>query len=212
MFTLSLEAKDLAYSSSVVPKKMSVHEKKKRFFALVLPPTQKIYQELHAKYREIQDNLDQKEYQEEISTLKKLYKVKTKEQLLLALKPHPISIALAQAAVESAWATSRFSVEANNLFGMWSGKESEERIAAKGQRENKRTVWLKKFPSFEASIRAYYLTIGRAKAYASFRKYRYESDNVFEIIKGLNKYSELGEAYVSIIKNVIKHDNLTKYD
>ncbi len=191
---------------------MSVDEKKKRFFALVLSPTQKVYKELHLKYKEISENLNEEEYQEEISRLKQIYKVKTNKQLLLALKPHPISIALAQAAVESAWATSRFSVEANNLFGMWSDKKNQERIAAKVQRNGNRTVWLRKFSSFEASIRAYYLTLGRARAYALFREYRYETNNVFEIIKGLYNYSELGEAYVAIIKNIIIHDNLTEYD
>ena len=95
---------------------------------------------------------------------------------------------------------------------MWSSRESEARIAAKVQRENNRTIWLKKFPSFEESIRAYYLTIGRAKAYAAFRRYRDESNDDFEIIKGLDKYSELGEGYVDIIKNVISYNKLTKYD
>ena len=60
-----------------------------------------------------------------IEKLKTIYKVKSDKSLLLALKPHPRSIALAQAAMESAWATSRFFVKANNVFGMWSVNKNE---------------------------------------------------------------------------------------
>ena len=209
---LSLQAKELTYSIEILPKKMSVHEKKKRFYALVLPETQKVYQALLTQHKKIKSDIKKKQNQEEISSLKLLYKTQTDEELLLALYPHPVSIALAQAAVESAWATSRFSREANNLFGMWSIKQDEERIAASEQREGKRTIWLKKFPSVEASIRAYYLTIARAKEYKEFRKLRSQSTNVYEMIKGLDKYSELGEEYVKIIRGVIRYNKLTKYD
>lgn len=209
---ISLQAGESKYSISIVPKKMNVHEKKKRFYSLVLPVVQKVHRELLAQHTKIKLDLASKNNKEEIAALKLLYKVKTDEELLMALFPHPISIALAQAAVESAWATSRFSREANNLFGMWSVQEDEKRVAASKQREGKRTIWLKKFPTLEDSVKGYYLTLSRAKEYKKFRIYRSQSTDVYEIIKGLDKYSELGEEYVKIIAGVIKYNKLTKYD
>ena len=207
-----MQAGESKYSISIVPKKMNVHEKKKRFYSLVLPVVQKVHRELLAQHTKIKLDLASKNNKEEIAALKLLYKVKTDEELLMALFPHPISIALAQAAVESAWATSRFSREANNLFGMWSVQEDEKRVAASKQREGKRTIWLKKFPTLEDSVKGYYLTLSRAKEYKKFRIYRSQSTDVYEIIKGLDKYSELGEEYVKIIAGVIKYNKLTKYD
>ena len=195
-----------------VKKQISVNERKKHFFHLVVPEVQKVYTELSIQYEKVKKDLAEENTTQGIEELKALYKVKSDEALLLALKPHPISIVLAQAAVESAWATSRFSLEANNLFGMWSINTNENRVAASQKRGGKRTIWLKKFASIEDSIRDYYLTIGRAKAYKKLREYRMQTDNVYEIIKGLNTYSELGEEYVKIIRGVISYNKLTKYD
>ena len=200
------------YSVEDVPKKMSVETKKARFFYLLVPPISKVYSELMQEFLEVQADINQKRVTPKILHLKQKYKVESDHDLLLALKPHPKSIALAQAAMESAWATSRFFVEANNAFGMWSVSSQDNRVAAKEKRDGKRTIWLKKYVNLEASVRAYYETMGRAKIYKKFREYRYESDDVFKIIKGLNNYSELGEAYVVAIASMIRYNKLTKYD
>lgn len=194
------------------PKNMSVTEKKRRFYALVVPEVKKVYRSLHKQFLQTKQDLQAKTNGERINKLKEKYGVKSDEDLLLALKPHPVSIAIAQAAVESAWATSRFTREANNLFGMWSYNAKEPRIAASKKRDDNKTIWIKKFTSLEESVQVYYLTIGRAKAYKKFREYRMASDDVYEIIKGLDTYSELREKYVEIIAGVMRHNNLTKYD
>ena len=92
----------------------------------------------------------------------------------MALKPHPKSIALAQAAMESSWATSRFFTEANNVFGVWSFNESEPRIAAGKKRGNK-TIWVKKYHSIKASMQDYYRTLARGVAFSEFRKLKMET-------------------------------------
>lgn len=206
------EIKKSSHVTERVEKRISVNERKKHFFHLVVPEVKKVYTELSTQYERVKQDLAQEKTTQEIEKLKVLYKVKSDEGLLLALKPHPVSIALAQAAVESAWATSRFAIEANNFFGMWSVTANEDRVAASEKRGGKRTIWLKRFSSVEDSIRDYYLTIGRAKAYKKLREYRMQTDDVYEIIKGLNKYSELGEEYVEIIRGVISYNKLTKYD
>ena len=172
---------------------MSVKEKKKRFITLLLPAVQKVHAELMQKYKEVA-------------------KVKTDEELLARLKPHPVSITLAQAAIESAWGTSRFFKEANNVFGMWSTNKDQTRIAASEKRGGKRTIWLRKFKTIEDSIRAYYKMIAQAKAYERFRQLRLKYDDPYKITPGLNKYSELGDAYVKLVNQVIKHNNFTQYD
>ena len=193
-------------------KKHSVSKKKKKFFSLVVPAIQKVHQEQEAQFKQIQQDLISGENLEHIKQLKKRYRVQSDVDLLLALKPHPQSIVIAQAAIESAWGTSRFFREANNIFGMWSKDPNEPRIAAGVKREGKRTIWLRKFDTLDESIRQYYQTIGRVKDYQAFRELRFKTDDVTQLVKKLDKYSELGDKYTQIIASVIRHNNLTKYD
>lgn len=193
-------------------KKMSVKEKKKRFYSLVVPVIEKVYTQRYQVYEKISDELNKDKNNPEIEKLKQYYKVKTDEELLMALKPQPISIAIAQAAMESAWGTSRFFNIGNNLFGMWSVSKKEQRVAAKEKRDNNVTVWVKKYKSLEDSVNGYYLTLGRGKRYRNLRELNFETDNVFEIIKGLDRYSERGETYVDEIASIIRYNKLTRYD
>lgn len=204
------EKRSFSFSQKSAP--LYVSAKKKRFYTLLLPPTKKVYKNLYSQFIRVKGDLKEGKQTQEIKNLKTLYQVKSDRDLLLALKPHPISIALAQAAMESAWATSRFFKEANNVFGMWSSNPSDKRIAAGEKRNGTRTIWLRKFDTIEESVEEYYKTLGRAKAYKKFREYRYESDDVYKIVKGLDKYSELGEEYVETISTLIWHNDLTKYD
>jgi len=211
---LDYYAKEGEEPANAVSKKptISISAKKNRFYALILPPVNKVYEELYTQYIDIKNNIDNPNYQEKIAQLKKKYRANTDEELLMALKPHPRSIAIAQAAMESAWGTSRFFKEANNIFGMWSTSAKEQRIAANEQRGGKRTIWLKKFDSLEDSVRAYYLTLSRGDAYKEFRKLNYETDDVYTIIQGLKPYSERGEEYVIELASMIRFNNFTKYD
>lgn len=194
------------------PKNVSVKEKKQKFYALVVPIVNKVYKERYTVYKNISTDLDQNSNNAKIAELKEYYKVKTDEELLMALKPQPKSITIAQAAMESAWGTSRFFTVGNNLFGMWSVSKKEQRIAANEKRDNNTTIWLKKYTSLEDSVRGYYITLGRGKRYKNLRQLNYTSDDVFEIIQGLDKYSERGASYVDEIENIIKYNKLTKYD
>ena len=94
---------------------MSAKEKKFRFRCLVQPELEAVYSELNDQYQRVQEAIERNESNETIQQLKADYNADSNQQLLLALKPHPISIAIAQAAIETAWGTSRFFREANNL-------------------------------------------------------------------------------------------------
>lgn len=197
---------------STAPQKISVEEKKERFFALIVPPIEKVHKELMTQYKNVAQDIKNGTNRDKIKELKAIYRVKSNEKLLAALKPHPPSIVLAQAAMESSWATSRFFVEANNIFGMWSVKKNEPRIAALEKRDGTRTIWLKKFASIEDSVRAYYKLMGRGRAYKEFRALRVTTDDPYILVEKLDNYSEIGAAYGEELSQVIKYNNLTKYD
>ena len=207
-----LETTPKKFIASEVPKKMSVATKKKRFYALLVPAVDKVHAELMQEYLRIKEHILNKTNEKETLRLKIIYKSNSDEELLYALKPHPQSIVLAQAAMESAWATSRFFVEANNVFGMWSSNKNEPRIAAGEKRGGKRTIWLRKFDSIESSVRAYYGLMAKGRAFKEFRETRYKTGDVHEIVKKLDKYSEIGELYGKELSQVIKYNKLIKYD
>jgi len=206
------EADKPQYRADVVPKKMTVAQKKARFYALLVPPVEKVYAELEAEYEAAKKDIKNHTNPKKIEALKKKYKAKSDEELLKRMKPHPKSITLAQAAMESAWATSRFFREANNVFGVWSSNKNEKRIAAGEKRGGTRTIWLRKFDSIEDAVRAYYMMMSRTRTYKQFRDLNYKTDNVYEIVKGLRNYSERKDAYVKELRSMIKYNKLTKYD
>ncbi len=197
---------------SPVPKKMSTAEKKRRFYKLLVPAVEKVHAELMSRYYKIRRDMINKKNRGEINRLKKRYRVGSDIELLYALYPHPQSITIAQAAMESAWATSRFFREANNIFGMWSKNENEPRISAGVKRNGNRTIWLRKFDTIEDSVRAYYDLLAGGKAFKEFRKMRYQTSDVFEILKKLDKYSEIGHLYAKELGQVIRYNKLEKYD
>lgn len=209
--TTNVSAKEQHYSVEVVPKKMSVAEKKKRFFALLVPAVKEVHSELEEQYLQAKKDIQNHTNLEKIAALKKKYKVKTDEELLIALKPHPVSITLAQAAMESAWGTSRFFREANNIFGVWSTSSKQKRVAASQKRGN-RTIWVRKFDNLDEAIRQYYYMLSTASRYSTFKKMNYEDKPVTEIIKGLKYYSERGDDYVNELASMIRYNKLTKYD
>ena len=187
--------------------------KKYRFKKLVLSHIQKVDAELRTLYLQTLKNIQNDTNKNQIRYLMKIYQTNDPVDLLKRIKPHPVSITLAQAAIESAWATSRFFIEANNIFGMWTRSTSkEDAIAAGSQRANGKTVYLKKYKSIEDSVRHYYKTIATRDAYKEFRNIRYISNDPLEIASYLDQYSEQDYYYtVSIIK-VIMRNNFTQYD
>lgn len=190
---------------------MTVQEKKARFVSLVVPAVDHVYNKLQKQYQQVKKMLDAGQDNATIEQLKAKYKVKTNSELLMALKPSPRSIAIAQAAMESSWATSRFFNQANNAFGVWSFNKDEPRIAALGKRDGK-TIWVKKYASLEDSITDYYLTLGRNKAFKAFRKAKMETDNPYILVTKLDNYSEKGSKYGEELSSIIKYNKFYKYD
>ncbi len=127
----------------------------------------------------------------------------------MIIKPPPKSIAIAQAAIKSSWATSRFFRKAYNIFGVWSFDEDEPRIAALEKRGNK-TVWLKKYSSVEDAVYDYYRTLARSDAFADFRLAKMQTNDPFLLVTKLDSYSEKGSLYGEELISIIKFDNYDK--
>ena len=127
----------------------------------------------------------------------------------------PVSLAIAQAAKETGWGTSRFALEGNALFGQWTW--SGEGIKPAGA-DNNTTHKIMKFKILKSSVRAYQRNLNTHSSYKDFRLARAElRDNKMKVdslilANYLDKYAETGKEYVKILKKIIKQNNLTEFD
>ena len=190
---------------------MTVQDKKERFRALLVPAVTEAYNRLYKRYIDVKSVIGQKSQVSRINRLKQEYKVSTDQELLAALKPHPVSIALAQAAMESAWGTSRFFRDANNVFGVWSFDPNEPRIAA-GKKRGDKIVWVKRYEDISASVLDYYRVIARGSAFRAFRTQRLKSSDPFMLVTKLDNYSERGGEYGKELASMIRFNKSTSYD
>jgi Bax protein len=138
------------------------------------------------------------------------YRASDLEELREKLQVHPVSIVLAQAALESGWGSSRFFIEGNNVFGIWHFGGEHDRLEAAGTREGN-AVYLKKYDNILYSILDYYRTIARGP-YSKFRSRRGLTDDPVELTALLYNYSESRGEYVSRLRSVIRDAGLYEYD
>ncbi|MDP7165840.1 MAG: glucosaminidase domain-containing protein, partial [Candidatus Marinimicrobia bacterium] len=127
----------------------------------------------------------------------------------------PASLAIAQAAKETGWGTSRFALEGNALFGQWTwGGEGIKPALAGSNTKHK----IMKFKILQASVRAYQINLNTHSSYREFRKARaIQRDNngklnSLKLVKYLDKYAETGKEYTIILKKIIEQNSLTEFD
>ena len=147
----------------------------------------------------------------------KQYGVNNKDISVLKIRMDvvPISMALAQAAKETGWGTSRFAQEGNALFGQWtwSGEGLKPKDADKDEGHK-----VMKFNILQASVRAYQRNLNTHKSYKNFRIARAELRDKNQpldsliLSQHLDKYAETGQEYVNIIQKIIKQNNLRDFD
>jgi len=145
------------------------------------------------------------------------YKVKkgNMDQLLKRMDIIPTSIALAQAAKESGWGTSRFALEGNAMFGQWTW--SGNGIAPLDRESNKKHKILK-FPILRASVKAYQNNLNTHKSYVNFRNKRSNMREKNKKITGLDltdtlkNYAQTGSEYIKILNQIIKQNRLTDFE
>ena len=127
----------------------------------------------------------------------------------------PISLAIAQAAKETGWGTSRFALKGNALFGQWtwSGEGLKPKNAEKGE-EHK----VMKFHSLQLSVRAYLRNLNTHSSYKNLRKARTKLRNKNKPLDSvvlsnhLDKYAETGNEYIKVLQKIITQNNLKDFD
>ena len=127
----------------------------------------------------------------------------------------PVSLAIAQAAKETGWGTSRFAIEGNALFGQWTW--TGEGIKPAGA-DSDDTHKVMKFKILKASVKAYQRNLN---THASYKKFRMERAKLRDSKKRLDslvlanyldKYAETGDEYVKVLKQIITQNKLIDFD
>ena len=206
------------YDTLMVDQFSMIPDRKKQFINQVLPAILIVRFELEKKSQTVEQIIRKIERNEPLEPRETAYadsllnhfRAQTYENLLERLKPHPNSLVLAQAALESGWGLSRLAIEGNNLFGVISSS-TDPRSIEMLYIEGKQRLFFKRYDNILESIDHYFLTIGRHNAYKRFRQNRYRDIEVLELIKTLDNYSESDE-YIFMLKKMIEWNSLTQYD
>lgn len=153
----------------------------------------------------------------------KLYRVETdglslaevESDILVRADFVPVSLALAQAAIESGWGTSRFARQGNALFGQWAWQASAGIKPAEAS--NSRAV-VRSFPNLFGSVRAYMHNLNTHPSYATFRERRSmmrgrkRGDLGFQLANFMDNYAEIGTAYVGKLQTLIRSNDFGRFE
>ncbi len=145
------------------------------------------------------------------------YKVKKSdlEELMFRMDMIPVSIALAQAAKESGWGTSRFALEGNAIFGQWTW---DGQGIAPLKRDGDKKHKILKFPILRASVKAYKNNLNTHKSYSKFREKRNQLRKKNKSITGLaltdtlKNYAQTGSEYTKILNQIITQNRLSDFE
>ena len=147
----------------------------------------------------------------------KQYGIPAKDLSLLKIRMDeiPVSLAIAQAAKETGWGTSRFAQEGNALFGQWtwSGEGLKPKDAEEGADHK-----VMRFNILQASVRAYQRNLNTHSTYTDFRQARAELRDAGKPLDSmvlsnyLDKYAETGDQYVEVLQKIIEQNDLKDFD
>ncbi len=186
---------------------------------LVLAENERIADQRHRLHLALGENLPEQRRANIIRELAAEYKVEgdplaaeTWQELARRVNTVPVSLALAQAAKESGWGTSRFAREGNNLFGEWTwtasaGLKPEDRPEGA-------THYVQVFDTLRDSVRSYLNNLNTHAAYERFRFLRHRARGAgremtpMEMTAGLVNYSERRWAYVEEVREMIVSNQL----
>jgi len=198
----------------------SVKEKKETFLQILLPlvvaENEKIKKDREYLLKILKKN-ESEEGKKWLNKKYKAYRVSNKNinELIEKIDIIPTSIALAQAAKESGWGTSRFALEGNAIYGQWTwnGDGIEPLEKTKDQRHK-----ILKFPLLRASVKAYIVNLNTHRGYKSFRAKRADLRKQnkklagLELIHELENYAQTGKEYTKILAQIIKQNDLDELE
>jgi Bax protein len=198
----------------------STKKKKETFLKILLPlvvaENEKIEKDKKFLLKILKEN-NKPENQKWINQKYKDYKVSKKNinELIEKMDVIPISIALAQAAKESGWGTSRFALEGNAIFGQWTWKGDGIEPLEKSSDQNHKIL---KFPLLRASVKAYITNLNTHNGYKDFRKKRFELRKQNkpligkELIDELDNYAQTGKEYTKVLRQIIEQNDLDEFE
>ena len=188
---------------------------KQLFISAVLPSVLITRHHIEERKHKLENLRDKKHWNKTDSafylSILKRYRAQSLDDLLTRVITLPNSIILAQAVMETGWGESRFFIQANNLFGIWSVREKEQRIAA-GKTRSGKTIYLRSYKNISGSIKDYFEVLASARAYRDLRKARLQTSDPVMLLPHLKFYSEERTAYTRKLKKIIDQNDLTKYD
>ena len=147
----------------------------------------------------------------------KQYGVKNKDLLTLKIRMDviPPSLAIAQAAKETGWGTSRFALEGNAMFGQWTwGKDGIE----PNQKSKGSSHKVLRFPMLLSSVKAYQKNLNTHQSYKAFREQRAllreknKKISGLDLVNYIESYAATGKEYVKTLKKIINQNSLTDFD
>ena len=200
----------------------STKEKKKLFLEIILPlvieENNRIKLDRIKLFRVLNKKNNSNSETRWLNSKFKQYGVVNKDLSTLKIRMDeiPVSLALAQAAKETGWGTSRFAIEGNALFGQWTF--SGEGIKPAGADSSDGSHKVMKFKVLKASVRAYQRNLNTHNSYREFRKARAlmrERDqklDSLDLADYLDKYAATGVEYTKIIKKIIEQNSLQDFD
>ena len=212
-------------SLSLLPEEMKMIENTKKrkelFIQIILPliieENNKIKKDRKNLFQILNKSNNTKKEREWLVRKFKQYGVNNKDLATLKIRMDeiPTSLAIAQAAKETGWGTSRFALEGNALFGQWTW--SGEGIKPADAKNNS-THKVMKFKVLQASVKAYHRNLNTHSSYRAFRstraKLRDEGKKLDSKLLSihLDKYAATGKEYVEILQKIIRQNNLTDFD
>ena len=200
----------------------STKKKKNLFIKIVLPlileENNRIKIDRKKLFKILNKNMNSDLEKKWLNSKFKQYGVLNKDLSTLKVRMDivPVSLAIAQAAKETGWGTSRFAIEGNALFGQWTWSGEGIKPAGIDSADAKHKVM--KFKVLKASVRAYQRNLNTHGSYKKFRSERANMrDNEEELdslllADYLDKYAATGKEYTKILKQIIKQNNLKDFD
>ena len=209
---------------SLLPKDLSLiedsKERKELFIKIVLPlilhENNKIEKDRKELFRVLAKKSNTKEEKNWLKWKFKEYKIKNSDisELKIRMDIIPVSLAIAQAAIESGWGTSRFALEGNALYGQWTWSDNGLKPLENVDGDHK----VMQFKILTASIKAYKKNLNTHSGYMEFREARANLRNRNEKVTGLkltqylDKYAATGKQYIKKLELTIKKNSLSDFE
>jgi len=145
-----------------------------------------------------------------IKAMKVKYETDSIDELKRRIYPHPVSLALTQAVLESGWGTSSIFRNGSNIFGIMSFSSDDSRSLIQFQAGDDER-YLRTYNSVTESVEHYYLLISKLSSYKRFRQKRWEGKASTELLHFMGSYHESGQ-YAEMAQSIIVSNDLERYD